>query len=216
MSAPRQQRANTARGRLALQSYPLPAGIQWVFNTIAGNTIVYDLYGAANDLTLNGVPQIVEIGGSAPIAAALTGTQLTLTYPGPPTPPLTLEILAGDQALRNSTGGTLGCAQQYIPFVPWPPPLVPQFTFSYTSLVGNVLTLTVVGGGGNVYSLPAPPFVNQSTAESSPATVVVGSDVQLTWVTAPVSGNVITFPPLTPQLWSDNGTIPAATTIVIP
>lgn len=210
MAAPRQQRNKHSPRALTRTNPGRSQDVPLNFNSIVGNTIVFDamLYGVA--LIMAGIPAITGTGVSGPCVAVTEATdQVIFEFGSPPTPGGTFVLQSGDPALRTVWGGYVAALNFVLPS--GGPPVSPVTRKNYDAAItgANEVTMDFTDGAMAVADGALASFINQTKAESPDTAVVEGSTIVCTYPSNPDPGDTIAYDPAAADCWNDTpGALP--------
>lgn len=102
----RQQRADSARGKLPFKRLATATEITWTIGAIAGLDVTLQFQELTSGWFLNGIPAFKILENAAlPSAAVLTPSGVTLTYAGLPAGTFNIQLPQNDPAIRTGNGG---------------------------------------------------------------------------------------------------------------
>lgn len=191
----RQQRTPNWRGQLQLPNRRPVPDIAWNPVVLLGPVLRIEPQTDMSRCTLHGVPQMTcSQLATTPIAAAIFGNYLDLTYGAPLTFPQRFSLPPVDPALRDPFGAYLATANQYMASSANPLQPVANLTWVVTSILGNVATLDVTGVGIAGFLVNPTKIRNETNAEDATTTAITGAQLLITFPSAINSGDSISMP----------------------
>lgn len=211
MSAPRQQPTTRNRRVFRRGASGQPQDAPWEVREVREHEVDIEIYATPEALIPTGTPPFTNLNtGNVPTGYSLAGVLLTLTFSEVLALPLTLKLLTGSPGITTIWGGYLAAGVVTITSPVWPPAVLPQAAWTVDTVVGNTCVIHLTGGGGNVYDNGLPQFKNETSGEFPTSIVWTATDGLATFATAPVAGDVMSYPYGNLSVWSDNAKIPEA------